>query len=57
MNVSNKIELASSTIELTYADCKYSLWIHNKTLDEHVTISLEPEELRYVGKLLCNVLI
>ncbi len=54
MKTSTKIELQRSTVELTYEDHKYSLCIFNKTLSEHVTVQLDPEELQQVRKVLCN---
>ena len=59
MKISTKLELERATIELMKdADTqrtKYTLWIHNRSVDEHVSITMNIEELTAIRDLLTGV--
>ncbi len=44
MKKSHKISWDRHTIEITKDDHKYILWMHNKSLDEHLSIVMTLEE-------------
>jgi hypothetical protein len=58
IKTTKRLDVPQYTIEVTQKEGKYSLWLHNKSLDEHVSIVLDVVDfgnfVEMLGSLTCR---